>query len=243
MQDGRIGPQHDNPSAAAAPWRAGRAVESGGRTRADAWVLGVDGKTPAETGPPPGWAGGPDRRAAGLASGSPTRAQAMAHAGCPDFSGSSGAEPAARSGPVSWRVRRSHQSAAARPVPARPVPARPEPPAPSPAPRIASPAPAAMPDLERALVNPAAVFATPAALLDHPRLLRPLKREILRRWAWDEYLKDVAAAEGMTAGEPSRLDAVKVALLALGETWGPHPAAPAVSPIAPAAGDTLPAAA
>ncbi|MCJ2137256.1 hypothetical protein MKK69_24965 [Methylobacterium sp. J-026] len=86
-----------------------------------------------------------------------------------------------------------------------------------------------LPDLERALVNPAAVFASPAEVLAHPRLLRACKREILRRWAWDEYLKEVAAAEGMAEGEPSLLDAVKAALLALGETGHPHPAAPAAA--------------
>ncbi len=86
-----------------------------------------------------------------------------------------------------------------------------------------------LPDLERALVNPAAVFASPAAVLAHPRLLRACKREILRRWAWDEYLQEVAAAEGMAEGEPSQLDAVQVALLALGETGRPHPAAPAAA--------------
>ncbi len=87
----------------------------------------------------------------------------------------------------------------------------------------------ALPDLERALLNPAAVFDAPGAVLAHPRLLRACKREILRRWAWDEYLKDVAAAEGMAEGEPSRLDAVKAALLALDETWRPDPAAPAAA--------------
>ena len=93
-----------------------------------------------------------------------------------------------------------------------------------------------LPDLERALLNPAAVFATPAQVLDHPRLLPGCKREILRRWAWDEHLKEVAAAEGMAAGEPSQLDAVTAALLALGGTGRPHPAAPAAAvPASPAA--------
>ncbi|WP_238258064.1 hypothetical protein [Methylobacterium gnaphalii] len=55
------------------------------------------------------------------------------------------------------------------------------------------------------------------------------KREILRRWAWDEYLKELAAAEGMSEGEPSRLDEVKAALLRLGETWRPKPFAPAAA--------------
>lgn len=83
-----------------------------------------------------------------------------------------------------------------------------------------------LPDLDRALVNPAAVFAEPKAVVRHPRLMRECKREILRRWAWDEYLKDLAASEGMAEGEPSRLDEVKAALLALGEVWRPKPSAP-----------------
>jgi len=96
------------------------------------------------------------------------------------------------------------------------------------------------PELERALVNPAAVFATPSAVLDHPRLRREGKRELLRRWAWDEYLKEVAAAEGMAEGEPSQLDAVKAALLALGETWRPKPSAPMVAvPVPQADGEDL----
>ncbi|MGU3542189.1 hypothetical protein [Methylobacterium sp. A52T] len=99
------------------------------------------------------------------------------------------------------------------------------------------PAAAPLPDLERALVNPGAVFDTPAVLRDHPRLLPSCKREILRRWAWDEYLKEVAAAEGMAEGEPSRLDAVKAALLALGEARRPDPAAPAAAIPAPRALD------
>ncbi len=76
-------------------------------------------------------------------------------------------------------------------------------------------------------MNPAAVFATPQDVLDHPRLMRGCKRELLRRWAWDEYLKEVAAGEGMAEGEPSRLDEVKAALLRLGETWRPKPFVPA----------------
>jgi len=59
--------------------------------------------------------------------------------------------------------------------------------------------------------------------------MRECKREILRRWALDKHLKEVAAAEGMAEGEPSRLDEVKAALLRLGETWRPKPFAPAAA--------------
>ncbi|WP_134495981.1 NADH dehydrogenase ubiquinone Fe-S protein 4 [Microvirga pakistanensis] len=84
-----------------------------------------------------------------------------------------------------------------------------------------------MPDLEKALVHPAAVFADPDHVVRHPLLSLDCKREILWRWAWDEYLVDLAAAEGMADGPPSRLDEVRSALVRLGHDWRPHPAAPA----------------
>jgi hypothetical protein len=84
-----------------------------------------------------------------------------------------------------------------------------------------------MPELETALVTPAAVFASPDAVLRHPLLTIDCKREILWRWAWDEYLIELAAAEGMPDPEPSRLPEVKDALRVLGTEWSPDPAAPA----------------
>lgn len=75
-----------------------------------------------------------------------------------------------------------------------------------------------IPDLERAFVNPAAVFRSPNNVIDDPVLSVDCKREILKRWAWDEYLLQVASDEAMPEGrEPSRLDEVKCALLALQE--------------------------
>src|SRR5687768_16381814 len=47
------------------------------------------------------------------------------------------------------------------------------------------------PDLERALINPAAAFRSPGEVVHHPMLSLGRKREILRRWAWDEYLIEV----------------------------------------------------
>ena len=84
-----------------------------------------------------------------------------------------------------------------------------------------------MPELDTALVNPAAVFASPDEVLRHPLLTIDCKREILWRWAWDEYLIELAAAEGMPDPEPSRLPEVKDALRVLGTEWSPDPAAPA----------------
>jgi hypothetical protein len=83
------------------------------------------------------------------------------------------------------------------------------------------------PDLDEALVHPAAVFASPDDVVRHPLLTLACKREILWRWAWDEYLLDLAAAEGMPEGEPSRLSEVKAALRLVNTEWSPDPAAPA----------------
>jgi hypothetical protein len=84
-----------------------------------------------------------------------------------------------------------------------------------------------LPDLERAFITPAGVFGSPADVVRHPLLTLDCKREILWRWAWDEYLLDLANADGMPEGEPSRLPEVKAALRLLNSEWSPDPAAPA----------------
>ena len=84
-----------------------------------------------------------------------------------------------------------------------------------------------LPDLERAFVNPASVFDSPHDVVRHPLLTIDCKREILQRWAWDEYLLDLADAEGMPEGEPSRLDEVRAALRLVNRECSPDPAAPA----------------
>jgi hypothetical protein len=84
-----------------------------------------------------------------------------------------------------------------------------------------------VPDLNRAFVNPASVFGSPHDVVRHPLLTIDCKREILQRWAWDEYLLDLANAEGMPEGEPSRLDEVKAALRLVNRERSPDPAAPA----------------
>jgi hypothetical protein len=77
-------------------------------------------------------------------------------------------------------------------------------------------------DLERALVNPAAVFRSPQEVVEHPHLTAACKRELLTRWAWDEFLLQVATDEAMPEGrEPPRLDEVKCALLSLNEADAP----------------------
>jgi hypothetical protein len=81
--------------------------------------------------------------------------------------------------------------------------------------------PSALFDLERALVDPASVFHSPADVVADPALTLQNKCDILKRWAWDEYLWDLATAEGMPEGErPSRLHEVELALLALEEKSG-----------------------
>ncbi len=91
----------------------------------------------------------------------------------------------------------------------------------------------AYPDLEQALVSPATVFASPNEVVRHPLLSLTCKREILWRWAWDEYLIEVAQAGGMPEGPPSQLGEVRTALQALGSEWSPDPAAPALRAPAP----------
>jgi hypothetical protein len=71
------------------------------------------------------------------------------------------------------------------------------------------------PDFDRALTNPASVYAAPSEILHDPSLTMEDRRELLRRWAWDVWLLEVAADEAMGGGEPSRLDEVKAALAAL----------------------------
>jgi hypothetical protein len=84
-----------------------------------------------------------------------------------------------------------------------------------------------LPELDRAFVNPASLFETPEDVIRHPLLTLDCKREILWRWAWDEYLLELANADGMPEGEPSRLPEVRAALRLLNTEWHPDPAAPA----------------
>ena len=71
------------------------------------------------------------------------------------------------------------------------------------------------PDLDRALVDPASVFAAPSEVVHDPSLSMDDKREILRRWAWNEWLLEVQADESPAARKPSRYDEVKSTLLKL----------------------------
>jgi hypothetical protein len=70
-------------------------------------------------------------------------------------------------------------------------------------------------DLEKARLNPSAIFASPNDVLHHRELSRTQKIEVLRRWAQDAQALQVAEDENMTAPpqQPSsRLDEVVQAL-------------------------------
>jgi hypothetical protein len=74
------------------------------------------------------------------------------------------------------------------------------------------------PDLKRALVNHATVFRAPREIVGQSSFEDRLQAGTLTRWAWDEYLLQLASDEAMPEGhESSRLDEVKRALLALNE--------------------------
>src|SRR5829696_6021147 len=57
-----------------------------------------------------------------------------------------------------------------------------------------------LPDFEAAFLSPAAVFGSPDDVVRAPLLSLDAKREILRRWAWDEELIEIAQGEGMPEG-------------------------------------------
>lgn len=65
---------------------------------------------------------------------------------------------------------------------------------------------------ERAVCDPAAVFASPQEVLDAPTLTKPEKVEVLKRWAYDADQLAVAESEGMGGGEPSLQGRVLAAL-------------------------------
>jgi hypothetical protein len=67
-------------------------------------------------------------------------------------------------------------------------------------------------DVERALFDPASVFVSPEALLDHPDLSIDQKIEILRRWEYDAAEVAVAVEEGMPNGEDDLLRRILLAL-------------------------------
>ena len=70
-------------------------------------------------------------------------------------------------------------------------------------------------DLEAALRDPAAVFATPEEVATHPALTPEQKVEILRLWEYDTAEAEVATEEGMPGGDDGLLRRILLALEAL----------------------------
>jgi hypothetical protein len=75
-------------------------------------------------------------------------------------------------------------------------------------------------NLEQALRDPAAVFATPEEVAAHPALTREQKIEILRLWEYDAAEAEVATEEGMPGGDDSLLRGILLALDELGGEIG-----------------------
>ncbi|AWN44567.1 NADH dehydrogenase ubiquinone Fe-S protein 4 [Methylobacterium durans] len=235
MQDHVIGIGHNCPPAdvTCPPWLAGaralirrrkRPVETAGRAHENDWILSFERQTPPEIDELIGWTGGDDTLATEVQLTFATRAQAVAYAERLGLEYSAEPEPGRatqlkRVPP--WQWNRRPVAAFGRRLGAGARSAA--------GPSWSAADRTQLPDLDRAHINPAAVFSSPADVLGHPRLMSGCKREILQRWAWDEYLKEIAAAEGMAEGEPSRLDEVKAALLSLGVTGRPKPYAPAAA--------------
>ncbi len=69
-------------------------------------------------------------------------------------------------------------------------------------------------DMDRALLDPGSVFATPEAVLAHAGLTQQQKIEILQRWEYDASDVAVAEEEGMPGDNG---DVLRRILLALSE--------------------------
>ena len=70
-------------------------------------------------------------------------------------------------------------------------------------------------DYEKALLDPASVFATPEEVLDRTELTKDQKIEILRRWEYEASEVAVAEEEGMVDGKPPMLRRILLALESL----------------------------
>lgn len=71
-------------------------------------------------------------------------------------------------------------------------------------------------DVEKALLDPASVFASPGAVVEDDSLTRDQKVEVLRRWEYDARELEVAEEENMGGGPPDILGEVLDALHRLG---------------------------
>ncbi len=75
-----------------------------------------------------------------------------------------------------------------------------------------------MTDIEKAMLNPTAVFRTPEEVLLREDMSREQKIEVLRRWAYDARQLQVAEEENMGGQQPDFLDEILCALQAL-DAW------------------------
>ncbi len=82
-----------------------------------------------------------------------------------------------------------------------------------------------MTDIEKAMLDPTAVFRTPEEVLLREDMTREQKIEVLRRWAYDARQLQVAEEENMGGQQPDILDEILSALHAL-DAWldTEHPA-------------------
>jgi hypothetical protein len=71
-------------------------------------------------------------------------------------------------------------------------------------------------EMEKALLDPASVFATPEEVQSHPGLKPEQKIEILRRWEYDAAEVAVAVEEGMPGDDSGLLRRIVLALEKLG---------------------------
>lgn len=75
-------------------------------------------------------------------------------------------------------------------------------------------------DFDKALGNPAATFASPDAIVEHPELTVSQKIALLRRWEYDENEIAVATEEGMPGAESRLLQRIAAALAVLDPDGG-----------------------
>ncbi len=75
-----------------------------------------------------------------------------------------------------------------------------------------------MTDIEKAMLDPTAVFRTPEEVLVREDMSREQKIEVLRRWAYDARQLQVAEEENMGGQESDILDEILRALHAL-DAW------------------------
>ena len=196
------------PDAAARIFRPSRSVMTSGRARTKGWRLVFERRTPPFIEPLMGWTGGDDTLAQ-VELNFPTLEAAIAYAERQGLAyvveGSTRSEKEQNRVAQETASERAFEDALSAWLSLAWLQTR-----------YGVGGPTAPVDLERALIDPTAVFASPSDIVADSALPLQDKQNILRNWAWNEYLAELATAEGMPEGErPSRLHEVELALLAL----------------------------